>query len=122
MQLSKSDYMLFLRHPAWLWIKKHAKHLLLPVDAGLQARFDEGHAFEPFAESLFPDVVRLGFSDFASYQALRDETLKTWQSGTDVVAQGRYVAEQITCISDVVSRDGEGFWTCHVSVPPPMLV
>ncbi len=109
MQLSKSDYMLYLRHPAWLWIKKHAKHLLPPVDAALQARFDEGHAFEPYAESLFPDVVRLGFSDFASYQALPNETLRAWQSGADVVAQGRYEDGQITCISDVVSRDGDGF-------------
>ncbi|WP_231886434.1 hypothetical protein, partial [Sulfitobacter sp. HI0054] len=64
MQLSKSDYMLFLRHPAWLWLKKHAKHLLPPIDAALQARFDEGHAFESYAEALFPDLVRLGFSDF----------------------------------------------------------
>ena len=109
MLLSKSDYMLYLRHPAWLWLKKHAKHLLPPVDAALQARFDEGHAFEPYAEALFPGVVRLGFSDFASYQALPDETLRAWQNGANVVAQGRYENGKITCISDVVSRDGEGF-------------
>ncbi|WP_170368873.1 DUF2779 domain-containing protein [Ruegeria arenilitoris] len=109
MVLSKSDYMLYLRHPAWLWLKKHAKHLLPPVDAALQARFDEGHEFEPYAESLFPGVVRLGFSDFSSYQALPDETLRTWQNGANVVAQGRYEDGQITCISDVVSRNGDGF-------------
>ena len=68
--LSKSDYMLFLRHPAWLWVKKHAKHLLPPIEPSLQARFDEGHAFEPHAEQLFPDLVRLEFSDFTSYQTL----------------------------------------------------
>lgn len=109
MQISKSDYMLFLKHPAWLWLKKHAKHLLPPVDAALQARFDEGHAFEQFAEALFPDLVRLGFSDFASYKALTSRTLEAWQSGAAAVAQGRYGAGPITCISDVVIRDGDGF-------------
>ena len=48
MLISKSEYMLYLKHPAWLWIKKHAKHLMPPIDEALQARFDEGHAFEPF--------------------------------------------------------------------------
>ena len=109
MQISKSDYMLFLRHPAWLWLKKHAKHLLPPVDPALQARFDEGHAFEPFAEALFPNLVRLGFSDYASYQALTAHTDATWRSGADAIAQGRYEVGPITCISDIVSRDGDGF-------------
>ena len=109
MQISKSDYMLFLRHPAWLWLKKHAKHLLPLVDPALQARFDEGHAFEPFAEALFPNLVRLGFSDYASYQALTAHTNATWQGGAQAVAQGRYEDGPITCISDIVSRDGDGF-------------
>lgn len=109
MSLSKTDYMLFLRHPAWLWIKKHAKHLLPPVDVALQARFDEGHAFEPYAEQRFPGLVRLGFSDFASYQALTSETTQAWQSGVSAIAQGRYEDGSITCISDIVSRDGEGY-------------
>ncbi len=88
--LSKSDYMLFLRHPAWLWIKKHARHLLPPIDPSLQARFDEGHAFEPYAEALFGDLVRLGFSDFSEYQALPARTLDAWRDGANAVAQGRY--------------------------------
>ncbi len=78
MQISKSDYILFLKHPAWLWIKKHAKHLLPPVDAALQARCDEGHAFEPYVEALFPNLARLGFSDFGSYPALPQHTSDTW--------------------------------------------
>lgn len=109
MPLSKSDYMLFLKHPAWLWIKKHARHFLPPVDAALQARFDEGHAFEPYAESLFPGLIRLGFSDFGSYQALPSVTLETWRNGANVVAQGRYEDGPITCIADIVSRDGDGY-------------
>ena len=109
MQLSKSDYMLFLKHPALLWIKKHARHLLPPVDAALQARFDEGHAFEPYAEALFPDLIRLGFTDFASYRSLTSLTSEIWQEGAKAVAQGRYEDGPITCITDIVSREDDGF-------------
>ena len=67
MIISKSEYMMFLKHPAWLWVKKHAKDLIPPVSPELQARFDEGNQFEPYAEVLFPDLIRLGFNDFQSY-------------------------------------------------------
>ncbi len=109
MQLSKSDYMLFLKHPAWLWMKKHAKHLLPPIDPSLQARFDEGNAFEPYAEALFQDLVRLGFSDYAGYRSLTSLTSETWREGAKAVAQGRYEDGPITCITDIVSRDGDSY-------------
>ena len=57
----------------------------------------------------FLNLVRLGFSDYASYQALTAHTDETWRSGADAIAQGRYEAGPITCISDIVSRDGGGF-------------
>ena len=58
--ISKSDYMLFLRHPAWLWLKKNDPSKPPPVDAATQAMFDAGHAFEPYVESLFPEGLTLG--------------------------------------------------------------
>ena len=57
--------MLFLKHPAWLWIKKNAKNLMPPIDEALQARFDDGNAFEPFVEGLFQNLVRLGFDSYS---------------------------------------------------------
>ena len=39
MALSKTDYMHFLRHPAWLWLKNYEKHKLPPIDANIQAWF-----------------------------------------------------------------------------------
>jgi hypothetical protein len=65
--LSKSDYMLFLRQPAWLWLKKNDPKKLPSVDENTQALFDAGHQFEPYAESLFPEGVSLGFSDNDEY-------------------------------------------------------
>lgn len=44
--LSKSEYILFLRHPAWLWLKNFDKAKLTPVDDNLQAMFDAGHELE----------------------------------------------------------------------------
>ncbi len=101
--------MLYLKHPAWLWIKKHAKHLLPPIDEALQARFDEGHAFEPFVESLYPNLIRLGFNNYSEYLEMPDKTIEAWDNGAQVVSQGRYETGSITCISDVVRKDGDAF-------------
>lgn len=45
--------MLLLRHPAWLWPKKHNKDKLSPVGNTTQAMFDTGHKIEALAEALF---------------------------------------------------------------------
>ena len=109
MQISKSEYMLFCKHPAWLWIKKHAKHLLPPIDEALQARFNEGHAFEPFVEALYPNLVRLEFNSYAEYLAMPDKTKEAWDCGAEVVSQGRYESDFVTCISDILKREGDAF-------------
>lgn len=109
MLLSKSEYMMYLKHPAWLWVKKHNKHLIPPVSPELQARFNEGNQFEPYAEALFPDLIRLGFNDFQSYLNLPIETQQAWDNGATAVAQGRYESDSITCISDVIRKDGSDY-------------
>lgn len=102
-QISKSDYMLFLRQPAWLWLKKNDPSKLPPVDAATQAMFDAGHAFEPYVESLFPEGVTLGFSDFDEYRSLPLRTQQALESGAQVVFQPRFEWNGFTCISDIVS-------------------
>lgn len=107
MTLSKSDYMLFLKHPAWLWLKKHDKAKLPPVDANLQAMFDAGHAFEPYAEQLFLDGVRIGFNDYNEYLTLPARTQKALDGGATSIFQGRFEYEQLTFICDVISVVGD---------------
>lgn len=104
MTLSKSDYMLFLRHPAWLWLKKYDKSKLPPIDEDTQAMFDVGHEFESYAEQLFPDAVRLGFSNYDSYLALTNRTLNEINNGTQTILQGRLEADGLTCIFDVLQK------------------
>ena len=105
--ISKSDYMLFLKHPAWLWIKKHDKSKIPPVDENTQAMFDAGHAFEPYAESQFPEGVSLGFSDYDEYLSLPSRTQDAINRGDRVLFQPRFEWQQFTCISDIVSFVGD---------------
>lgn len=105
--LTKSDYMLFLRHPAWLWLKKHDKSKLPPVDTATQALFDTGHDFEKYAESLFPDGVTLGFSDCGEYRSLPLRTSMAIESGAKTIFQGRFEANGLTFIGDVIQVVGE---------------
>lgn len=102
MQLSKSEFLMFLKHPAWLWLKKHDKSKLPPVDENTQAMFDAGFLFESFAERLFPDGVRLGFNEYAEYLSLPDRTRGAIMAGAKTIFQGRFEAGEITCICDVV--------------------
>jgi hypothetical protein len=107
MQLSKSDYMLFLRHPAWLWLKKFDKSKLPPIDDDLQAMFDAGHEFESYVEKLFPDAIRIGFNNFDEYLALTGKTLQEISKGTQTIFQGRLEVDGLTCIFDILKKVGE---------------
>ena len=101
--ISKSDYMLFLKHPAWLWVKKHDPGRIPPVDDATQAMFDAGHAFEPYVESLFPEGVTLGFGDYDEYLSLPVRTRQALESGARILFQPRCEWKDLTCISDIVS-------------------
>lgn len=112
MVISKSDYLLFLRHPAWLWIKKYDKSKLSEPDSSLQARFDEGTLFEYYAEKLFPGAVKLGYKingefDGNKYNSLPRLTKEEIEKGTKVILQGRLEADNLTLIFDVLERVGE---------------
>lgn len=102
MQLSKSDYMMYLKHPAWLWLKKFDKHKLPAIDAATQAMFDTGHAFETYAEQLFPGGMQLGFNDYDEYLTLSARTTHALQEGVGTIFQGRFEYGQLTFICDII--------------------
>lgn len=95
--------MLFLRQPAWLWLKKNDPKKLPPVDENTQALFDAGHQFEPYAESLFPEGATLGFSDYNEYLSLPQRTQDAIRRGDQVLFQPRFEWQDFTCICDIVS-------------------
>lgn len=104
MQLSKSEYIMFLKHPAWLWLKKHDKSKLPEPDANLQVTLDAGKEFESYAQKMFPDGVQLGFNDYDEYLSLPQRTKELLDSGAKTIFQGRFETDNITCICDVVDR------------------
>jgi len=94
--------MLYLKHPAWLWLKKHDKKRLPPIDDNLQAMFDAGNRFEAYAEQLFPNSVRLGFNDYYQYLDLPARTTKAIADGAKTIFQGRFEYKELTFICDVI--------------------
>ena len=103
-QLSKSEYMMFLKHPAWLWLKKHDKNKLPAPDDNLQATFDAGVEFEDYAQKRFPKGIRLGFNNYNEYLSLPKRTTEVWEKGIQTIFQGRFEQGNITCICDIVDR------------------
>lgn len=104
MQISKSDYMLFLKHPAWIWLKKYDKNKLPPTSEELQVIFDEGHLFEKYAEQLFPGSTKLGFNDYTEYLDLPKRTSEALNNGAKTIFQGRFEYDNLTCIIDVLEK------------------
>jgi len=109
MQISKSDYMLYLKHPAWLWLKKNDKDKLPPVDDALQALFDAGHKFEPYVESLFPEGITIAWDkdDWDSYRTLPERTLQALEEGAPVIFQGRFEWQEFTFLPDIIVQVGD---------------
>ncbi|MDA1334702.1 MAG: DUF2779 domain-containing protein [bacterium] len=113
MVISKSEYMMFLKHPAWIWLKKHDKSKLPEPDANLQAIFDAGNLFESYAEKLFPDAVRIGFNNYNEYLSLPKRTEEVLKKGAKVILQGRFEVDGITCIIDVLKIVGDGVFDLY---------
>ncbi len=102
MQISKSDFMLWRKQPAWLWLKKNDPDKLPPVDAATQAIFDTGHDFEHFAEAQYPNGVQLGFDGYDEYRTLPERTAKALGAGAVTIFQGRFELGELTFICDIV--------------------
>ena len=100
--LTKTEYMTFLRHPAWLWLLKNNPELLPPTDESTQTIFDTGHMFEQYAEARFPNGVNLGFTTPEEYAALPARTSEALAAGAKTIFQGRFKYEQLSFICDIV--------------------
>ena len=98
--------MLFLHHPAWLWLKKYDKSKLPSVDDNLQALFDAGNQFESYVNKLFPEARVLGFDSYPEYLNLPNHTLLSLASQDKATIQGRLEVDGITCIFDVLQKVG----------------
>lgn len=102
-QLSKSDFLLFMKHPAWLWLKKFQPDVLPPIDANTQALFDMGFRFEAYAEQLFSDGQRVTGDYFEKDRV----TARLLATGAQTLFQAKFTAPDNTaCLTDVMVRVG----------------
>ena len=107
MSLSKSDYMLFLRHPAWLWLKKNDPTELPTIPHSAKNWLDEGYEFEAFAEQLFSDSKKIEFIGDDNIMTAR--TSAAWAEGAQCVSQGKYEFGELSCITDILEADANGY-------------
>lgn len=102
-QLSKSDFLLFMKHPAWLWLKKFEPNKLPPIDANTQALFDMGFRFESYAEQLFSSGQRITGDYFEKDRV----TARLLATGAQTLFQAKFTAPDNTaCLTDVLVRVG----------------
>ena len=104
--ISKTDYITYLKHPAWLWLRKHNPDFLPTPDDNSQAIIDEGREFEKLAEQVFPDAIHLDRNDYADMQEWADETKALLAQDVDTILQAAFVYGGFLCIADVSRKTG----------------
>jgi hypothetical protein len=109
MQLSKSDYITYLKHPAWLWLKKHRPDMLPQPDENTQAIIDEGKLFEKYAEQIFPDAIKLKRSDFFSVEEWANKTKDLIDQRVGTILQAAFIYDDYLCISDALQYTADGY-------------
>ena len=107
--LSKTDYITHLKHPAWLWLRKHDPDFLNAPDENSQAIIDEGREFEKLAEQIFPDAIRLDHNDYADIQEWADETKTLLEQGVDTILQAAFLYDDFLCIADAITKVGDAY-------------
>jgi hypothetical protein len=117
MTLSKSTYLTYLKHPAWLWLLANDPEKIPKHDEDTLAVFAAGHRFEEYAEQLFKHGHTLGYTvngqfDWKLYQSLPERTAEALHGEHTVLFQGRVEIDGLTCIFDVLERNPMG--TCNL--------
>lgn len=99
----------FLRHPAFLWLKKHEPSKLPRSNVVIQQRMLSGYNFEEYAEKLFPNAIKISFKSSAENRNLLSRTADAWESGAECVCQGMYKSDSFFCITDVLQAYRDGY-------------
>lgn len=107
--ISKTDYITYLKHPAWLWLRKHNPDFLPAPDDNSQAIIDEGREFEKFAEQVFSEAIHLDRNNYADMQEWANETKALLEQGVDTILQAAFLYDGFLCIADAITKDGDAY-------------
>jgi hypothetical protein len=109
MYLTKSDYITYLKHPAWLWLKKYNPDLLPTLDENSQAVIDGGIQFEHFAEKIFENAIKVESKEYGDFEARALETKRLIDQKTEVILQGVFINDEYLCIADALRLTDSGY-------------
>ena len=107
--LSKSTYIRGLQCPKALWLYKHRRDLIPPVDPSTQAVFDSGTAVGLLAQQLFPGGVDCSpDSPFDFAQSVAD-TQAAFARGERVIYEAAFLRDEVLAAMDILVLTDEGW-------------
>jgi len=107
--ISKTDYITYLKHPAWLWLRKHSPEVLPMPDDNTQAIIEEGREFEKLTERIFPNAIHLNRGDYTDTQEWANETKALLDREVDTILQAAFIYDGFLCIADAITKDGDAY-------------
>lgn len=108
--LSKSDYLKFRIHPAYLWYHKHTPKKLPPFDDNQRYFFEQGNRFESLVQKLFPSGVFIEGEHY-EFEKIATRTQETIaQDDWSVMFQpGFFTQDRLFCRSDIIEKSDHGW-------------
>lgn len=107
--LSKSTYMRGRQCPKALWLYRHRRELLPPVDAARQAVYDTGTEVGLLAQQLFPGGLDCSPEDPRDFAPAIAATQRAIQEGRNVIYEAAFLHEGVLAALDILVRDAEGW-------------
>lgn len=107
--LSKSTYIRGRQCPKALWLYKHRRELMPPVDATKQAMFDNGHEVGLLAQQLFPGGVDCSPATPLDFGPAIAATQAAIARGERVIYEAAFLHEGVLAALDILVKDADGW-------------
>ncbi len=107
--LSKSTYMRGRQCPKALWLYKHQRELLPPLDAGRQAIFSAGTSVGILAQQLFPGGVDCTPPTYRDFEQSVLDTERAIADGARVIYEAAFLRDGVLAAMDILVRTDDGW-------------
>ena len=109
--LSKSRFTAFCQCPKNLWLKVY-KPDEATIDAGVEARFEQGNIVGDLAMGLFGDFVEVTAKNedgSLNLAAMVEKTKQEMERGTENICEASFTIEGHYCAVDILRKNGDGW-------------
>lgn len=107
--LSKSTYIRGRQCHKALWLYKHRRELMAPVDAATQAVYDTGTEVGLLAQQLFPGGVDCSPEDPRDFAPAIAATQQAIAEGRTVLYEAAFLHDGVLAALDILVKDAEGW-------------